>query len=137
MAVRDATAVVRILVVDVVVQRIEAHVAVPRACEERKRRERRPFRLCVTVGSLDDVVLVPPQVAQRAVVVDESAAALMLAVVRHARSQPERAAGDLHALSDAGVDAAEIAVEIGDTTRGSRQASQEREILTDETTAAV
>ena len=116
----DPAAVVRIQRVDVVVDRIEAHVAVPRTPEERQRGERRPVRLRVAVGGAEEVVLVAPQVSQLSVVVDESTATLMLPVVRDARSQPQRAAGDLHALGHAGVDAAKIAVEIGHTARRGR-----------------
>src|SRR5207245_6183103 len=97
------------------VDRIEAHIAVPRTPEERQRGERRPLRLRVAVGGAEEVVLVAPQVSQLSVVVDESTATLMPAV-RHARSRQQHTTGDLHPPGHAGVDAANIVAEIIHTT---------------------
>ncbi len=92
------------------IDRIEAHVAVTRAGKQRQGVQRKPFRLRVRILIADRVVFVAAQIAQRAVVVDEALARLLLAIVGGADRQGQRPAGGGDARRRAKVDAGEVAV---------------------------
>ena len=78
---------------------------------------KRPFGLHVTVSVTDVVVLVAAQVAKRTVVVDESFATLMLVIVRDARRQQQRTAGNRKAGRHSRVDAIKVPAEVGNASR--------------------
>ncbi len=91
------------------VDRIETHVAVTRSGEQRQGVQRQPFGLRVRILIADRVVFVAAQVAQCAVVVDETLARLLLAVAGGSDRQGQRPAAGGDTRRRAKVDAGEIA----------------------------
>ena len=108
MAVTDIAAVVRVAGVDVVIDRLEAHVTIAHACEKRDRLQP-PFALDVGVAVAHVVILVPTQIAKRPIIVDEALARLPLAVVVGSDRQRQRPAGGDDTRRRAKVDTGEVA----------------------------